>query len=71
MKRDGALLARIGTAMYGGHWLKPLSADLRVNSRTVRRWRDNDFDIPPLVWVELKIRCHQRADILRSFGANL
>lgn len=71
MKRNGALLARIGAAMFGEHWLNPLSAGLGVNVRTVRRWRDDEFTIPDGVWDALRVTCHKRADILRDLGANL
>lgn len=68
MKRNGALLARIGAAMFGEHWLNPLSAGLGVNVRTVRRWRDDDFDIPDGIWPLLAALCKQRAvDLFKLF----
>lgn len=46
-----AQLAKVGAALYGpDYWQSPLSRDLGVSSRTLRRWVVGDFAIPPGVW---------------------
>lgn len=46
-KLTPALLAEIGTAMYGEtSWKTPLAADLGVAMRTISRWENGDFAIP-------------------------
>lgn len=44
MKLD--LLEACGRALYGEQWQVPLSRDLDVNDRTVRRWVAGDSTIP-------------------------
>lgn len=44
MKPD--LLDACGRALYGEQWQVPLSRDLDVNDRTVRRWIAGDSPIP-------------------------
>lgn len=46
-----AQLAKVGAALCGpDYWQSPLSRDLGVSSRTLRRWVVGDFPIPPGVW---------------------
>jgi len=71
MTRNGALLRRIGEALFGPHWLNPLSDLLGVNPRTVRRWRDNEFIIPDDVWTRLSRLCWTRAKKLEDLATEL
>lgn len=46
-----AQLARVGAALYGpDYWQSPLSRDLGVNDRTLRRWVAGDYPIPAGVY---------------------
>lgn len=47
------LLRRFGQSVYGSAWQSPLSRDLGVNDRTVRRWASGEWPIPARVWHEL------------------
>ena len=40
-------LRRVGLALYGRSFVTELAADLGVTRRTVRRWLDDDYPIPP------------------------
>lgn len=55
------LLKRCGEALYGGRWQSPLSRDLKVADRTVRRWVDGSSDVPDGVYLELRGLCRSRA----------
>lgn len=55
------LLNRVGEALYGDHWMGPLSRDLHVNDRTIRYWV-NGRPPPPGVWKELFIRLDAKRD---------
>jgi hypothetical protein len=37
-------------ALYGKDWQSPLARRIRVDARTVRRWKAGDREIPP--WVD-------------------
>jgi hypothetical protein len=50
---DANLLARIGAALYGERWKKPLAARLNVNERKMRRWSKGEEDVPLSVMHEL------------------
>ena len=39
------LLKRIGEALYGQRWMRPLSRDLGVNHRSVERWARGTYKI--------------------------
>jgi hypothetical protein len=57
-------LETAGEALYGGHWLGPLSLDMDVAPRTLRRWRAAPETIPGGVRVELIRLISQRRRIL-------
>lgn len=37
------LLATIGAALYGPHWIAPLADALGINVRTLQRWANGQF----------------------------
>jgi hypothetical protein len=43
-------LERRAAALYGEDWQSPLARRIRVDARTVRRWKAGDRTIPE--WVE-------------------
>lgn len=66
--RNGSLLASIGEAMFGDHWMQPLGEALRVHKRTIRRWRDGDYPIPDGIWAELRELCWKRSTALETLA---
>ena len=49
---SGAELERRAAALYGPDWQSPLARRVRVDARTVRRWKAGDREIPDwLEWV--------------------
>lgn len=62
MKRD--LLEACGRALYGEQWQSPLSRDLDVSDRTMRRWVAGDTPIPMGLNVDLlRLLTERAADI--------
>jgi hypothetical protein len=55
-KDQHLLLRQIGIFFYGEEWQAPLSRDLRVNERTMRRWVAGTEEIPQGVWRDLSTR---------------
>lgn len=49
-----AQLRRIGAGLYGRQWQTPLSEDLGINPRTLRRWLSGDWSIPADAWEQLR-----------------
>jgi hypothetical protein len=47
------MIAEIGQALCGDHWVAALAAACQVNRRTVQRWRDGTEEVPEGVWREL------------------
>lgn len=44
-------LEQRASALYGADWQSPLARRIRVDARTVRRWKAGDREIPEwLVW---------------------
>jgi hypothetical protein len=50
------LLRRVGEFMYGEQWQAPLSRDLGVGERSMRRWMAGTDQIPSGVWRDLGSR---------------
>jgi hypothetical protein len=47
------LLTDAGRALYGDRWQSPLSRDLGVSDREVRRWVAGDVVVPRGVYTDL------------------
>jgi hypothetical protein len=71
MKRDLGTLREVGEALYGLAWQSPLSRDLKVADRTVRRWLAGDFPVPDGVWPEIAAICAKRGDTLAKWADRL
>lgn len=71
MQRAYKYLPQIGRALFGDHWLQPLSRELGVNDRTIRRWAKDEFAIPKTVWDEIEHLCLTRGHNLRLIAADL
>lgn len=71
MKRDIETLRIVGEALYGAQWQSPLARDLGVAIRTMQRWANAEFEIPPGVWGELATICGTRAQNLDRLAAKL
>ena len=48
------LLADVGQALYGPHWVASLTEALGVSPRTMRRWMNGTADIPPGIAADLR-----------------
>lgn len=44
--------------MYGGDWQSPLARRIRVDARTVRRWKAGDREIPD--WLDVVLGMLER-----------
>lgn len=71
MTRNPTTLAAIGTALYGPSWRKPLSRDLDVDPRTMRRWENSEFTIPDGIWPELRTLMAKHAAILTWWASKI
>lgn len=78
MSRESERLHSVGLALHGPEWQTPLSRDLGVSDRTVRRWASGENDIPPGVWAELGQLCEKavpaavtRAEALKVWAQKL
>lgn len=51
-------LERRAAALYGPDWQSPLARRIRVDARTVRRWKASDREIP--AWLDWAIGMLER-----------
>lgn len=58
-------LAAVGRALYGQRWQTPLSEDLHISDRTMRRWLAGESAIPPAIVTELRTALVER---LKTIG---
>ncbi len=58
------LFREAGEALYGARWQTALAHDLCVADRTVRRWAQGEFDIPPGVWEDIRKLIGERVLVL-------
>ncbi len=47
------LICRVGEALYGPHWVRPLASALQVSERTMRYWQDGTREPPAGIYREL------------------
>lgn len=47
------LLARVGTVIYGPHFVHAVARDLDVSPRTVERWIGGQHPVPDRIYIEL------------------
>lgn len=64
MKLTAQTFEHVGVELFGPHWINPMSEALDVNRRTVERWANEEFTIPPNVFNEL-------ADLCEAHGKDL
>jgi hypothetical protein len=53
LSSDPLLLRQVGVFFHGSEWQAPLSRDLHVNERTMRRWTAGTEEVPRGVWCDL------------------
>ena len=58
------LLIETGRALYGDRWQSPLSRDLGISDREVRRWVAGEIQVPRGVYLDLLRLVIQRAQAL-------
>jgi len=71
MKRNAAALAKVASTLYGPSWQGALGQALGVDTRTIRRWMNGDFNIPEGVWADLATHCKMQADELLDLSEKL
>jgi hypothetical protein len=71
LSKDYLLLQQIGIFFHGEEWQAPLSRDLHVNERTMRRWVAGTEDIPRGVWRDLSVRLEIYNRTLGSLAAQV
>jgi hypothetical protein len=69
--RNAETFTRAATALYGGHFRLPLSADLKCSERSVRRWISGSSPIPEGVWNEMRALCLKRAGELKTLAMGM
>ena len=65
------LICRVGEALYGPHWVRPLASALDVSERTMRYWQDGSREPPPGVLAELAKMCTERRKALADLKVEL
>lgn len=72
MPRDpAAAMETAGKALFGPNWEGPLSQELGVNDRTMRRWMADPSSIPVGVWGDIVAVCRRRAETLNNLAASM
>ena len=66
-----ALLAAVGTSLYGSQYQSQLARDLQVSPRTVQRWLNGRFPIPLGIPKDLATICETRANSLMDWADRL
>lgn len=61
MTHSPTALVAAGRALWGEHWLRPMSEALHVKERTLRRMIKNQHPIPDGVWCDLTAIADQRS----------
>ena len=64
-------LSHIGQLLYGPRWRDPLSDELRIAERTVRRWIAGSIPIPDSIKRDLARLCRERASELNAVAKEL
>jgi len=58
------LICRVGEALYGPHWVRPLASALGVSERTMRYWQDGTREPPDGIWADaLRLISEKEADL--------
>lgn len=67
------MLAAVGRALHGVHWLGGLAADLKVNERTIRAWMNNRdvLNAQHRIFDDALALCRGRSDQLVQAAAAL
>lgn len=65
------LICRVGEALYGPHWVRPLASALGVSERTMRYWHDGTREPPPGVWKEIAGLCRAQGKRLTRLAETL
>lgn len=65
------LICRVGEALYGPHWVRPLAAALGVSERTMRYWQDGTREPPPGIYRELSAMATTRRAELSALKAEI
>ena len=60
-KLTPSLFVKIGEALFGPCWRLPLSHEIEVSERSVRRWQNAGATIPEGVGADLAEVCRERA----------
>jgi hypothetical protein len=71
LSADRALLARVGTALYGDTWQSAIAANFGVNPRTVRRWAAGQNVIPRAIFERLGHALSERGHEIVALCAEL
>lgn len=65
------LICRVGEALYGPHWVRPLASALGVSERTMRYWQEGVRSPPKGVWEDLAVLCVSHAGALVKIAGEL
>ena len=66
-----ALFSKVGEALYGPSWRRPLSLALKIGERTVRRWQRRGATIPDGIDQRLAVLCRDHAGELVKIAAQI
>lgn len=58
------LICRVGEALYGPHWVRPLASALGVSERTMRYWQEGVREPPDGIWSDsLRLIAEKEAEL--------
>lgn len=65
------LICRIGQALFGPHWVRPLAEALGVSERTMRYWHDGTREPPAGIYREASAMITARRAELAALKAEI
>ena len=55
-----ALLREAGEALFGPRWQSEMARALICSARTVRRWDEGSYPVPPAAWADIRALLRDR-----------
>ena len=49
-----SLFRDAGEALYGPRWQSEMAQALNISNRTVRRWHEGSYPVPPGAWTDIR-----------------
>ncbi len=55
-----ALLREAGEALFGPRWQSEMARALDISNRTMRRWDEGLYPVPPAAWADIRALLRDR-----------